>query len=89
MHHAYSSVTLVLVLAPLVTSKLNTFGKVLACITGVIVSIFQVSKSKHKAREEHQTHMMGEGAEKITPVHTPCLFHWSNKPLTDESIIAV
>ena len=49
---------------------LNTFGKVLACITDVIVSIFQVSKSKHEAREEHQTHAMGEGAEKITPVYT-------------------
>lgn len=72
---------LVLVLAPLVTSKLNTFGKVLACITGVIVSIFQVSKSKHKAREEHQTHMMGEGAEKITPVHTPCLSIGPTNPL--------
>ena len=55
---------LVLVLANLVMSKLlYTFGKVLTCITDVLVS-------KHKASEENQTHAMGEGAEKRTPVYT-------------------
>ena len=39
--------------------------QMLACITGIIFRIFRRAKSKREVSEEHQTHVMGEGAVSV------------------------
>lgn len=34
-------------------------------------SVFQASEGKREAKEDRETRATGEGAEKVTPIHTP------------------